>query len=421
MKNCFSTIRGIRGAFPLWWFIILHACLFISFTIIALNLFSDLGAERILADRLTQGIIPYRDYAVEYSPVVMLSIILPGLCTESLHGYVWLFAAEMLAFDIITLVCLSRMARVLDHSEPKVLLLYSVAMAAVGPIIVYRHDLVPAALTVLSLMLFLRGKSVPAWAFLGLAAAAKIYPVVLAPVFLIYQLSKRQDAGAFKGVSAFIGVTLLVFLPVLLFNREAFTYIFSFHLERGLHIESTWGVSLMFGRLFGLTSFATGLSHGSLNLISPTADLLASLSLPVTAIFLLGNYVLFTRELHRRNLFTPDEVYGPPGRLLVLFGLCAVIVFVIGGKVFSPQYLIWILPLIALVPGKLYLPFLCFCLAAIMTQINYPHNFPAFFQGEASAVMLMVLRNMCLIIMLVASMVHAVRSRPKRTASSLPQ
>src|SRR5215472_11259825 len=68
----------------------------------------------LYAQRFSDGLLPYRNFPVEYPPLGMLFIILPGLLHDgplTVWGYGTGFALEMLALDLLTLVLVIRLAR----------------------------------------------------------------------------------------------------------------------------------------------------------------------------------------------------------------------------------------------------------------------------------------------------------------------
>jgi uncharacterized membrane protein len=138
-----------------------------------------------------------------------------------------------------------------------VLGLYTAAVIALGPIFVNRHDLLPSVMMAASLALFMDKRTTLGWGLLGLAAATKFYPAFIAPLYFIFQFTRRQDRALVKGIIAFAVVVAGIYLPVYLIDQEAFSTIFTYHFHRGLHADSTGEYFAARGR-YGVTTVNAG-------------------------------------------------------------------------------------------------------------------------------------------------------------------
>lgn len=98
------------------------------------------------------------------------------------------------------------------------------------------------------------------------------------------------------------------------------------------------------------------------------------------------------------NSLVPEPRYI----LLLNSSLLVILVFLLTSKVFSPQYLIWLLPLIPFLVGKWkVLTILIFILVSLMTFFVYPEYYGALEKSELLVVEMLALRNAALIIMAV--------------------
>jgi hypothetical protein len=114
----------------------------------------------------------------------------------------------------------------------------------------------------------------------------------------------------------------------------------------------------------------------------------------------------------------PSENAGPDDRALVIAALAAVTAFAALGKVLSPQFLIWIVPLGALaLAWRLYALAGAVGLAILLTQIEFPVRYGDVVAREPGALWLVGIRNAVLLAVLVLA-VRALRSRPGQAAGS---
>jgi hypothetical protein len=285
-------------------------------------------------------LVPYRDFLVEYPPGFFPFAILPALVARGLDSYYFVFSAFMGVLLTGALLLLWDASKRLALARRESLVAFAWACAlAVGPVIVRRYD----AVVSLSLAALVWGCVTRRWwaaGFgLGLGVAAKGMPLLLAPLVLAYFVTEQRKLDAlWTGlVAGAIGV--LAAAPFARSAGASMLDMFAYHGARPLQIESTGGALLVVGRFFAPTSAAVSNTYGSTNVIGTwdaPLKLLASV-LPLAA--LLATYAFGWRDLRAAK----DD--ASRARALVRWSCVALASFMVLGKVFSPQYLTWLLPL----------------------------------------------------------------------------
>jgi hypothetical protein len=315
-------------------------------------------------ERILDGDVPYRDFALEYPPGALPVFVLPGLADES--DYQSAFELLMWVCGMATLVLMgATLARAGASSARLVAAMAFAGLAPLllGSVILTRFDLWPAVLVVGALAALVGGRDRLALAVLGLAVTAKLYPAVLLPVALIWILRRRGPRQAALAGAAFAAVVAAVFLPFVILSPAGVWDSLTAQLDRPLQIESLGAAVLLAAHQLGLYDPTVASNHGSQNLAGSLPDALATAStaLQVAALALL--YVLFARVRLDRD------------RLLVA-SAAAVAAFIAFGKVLSPQFLIWLLPLVPLVAGGAGVAS-CWILAAalVTTQLWFPSRY----------------------------------------------
>jgi hypothetical protein len=305
----------------------------------------------VYAQRFSDGLLPYRNFPVEYPPLGMLFIILPGMVhagplTE--WGYATSFALEMLALDVLTLFLVIRLARVLipgDISGVYSGLLYTGFVAASGAI-AQKFDLVAGTFCLLGVVALMRRRDGLAWMMLVLATLTKGFPLALAPLFILYRLLEGRAGyrGLYDGLRAALVSSAVVTIPlVLMTGIQPLIHAVIYHVDRGIEIESMYaGLMLLGGRLFGLaTASYANPADLSQDILSPLDSLVNGIAVPLGVLLIGFLYWQFYRTLKAR----PEE----RNTTLIRFTLLVMLAFMITFRALPGHYLLAILPLAALV------------------------------------------------------------------------
>ena len=197
---------------------------------------------------------------------------------------------------------------------------WDAAMVALAPTVILgatiNWDLIPIALAALAMLAWARSK--PGWAgiALGLAVAAKFYPVLLLGAFAILALRSGRWRPALVLLGSTVATWLVVNAPFAIANREGWWYFYSFNSERGVDFGSIWYAASVLG--------LPAVPADALNVVAAATFLALFVAI---AVLCLG--------LRRR-----------PRLAQVAFLVIAA--FVLSGKVYSPQYVLWLVPLAAM-------------------------------------------------------------------------
>jgi hypothetical protein len=320
---------------------------------------------------IAEGKVPYRDFALEYPPGALPMFALPGLAEPGHEQEV--SSTFRRAFETLMWLCgaaallgMAVVLRSLRRSTVGVwaaLVFTALAPLAVGSVILSRFDLWPAAIVVAALAALVSGRLRIGHLLLGLGVVVKLYPAVLVPLAFgfAWRRAGRREALICLGLLA--GLAALLFLPFFVLSPAGVWDSFSVQLGRPLQVESLGSALLLAAHhLFGLG--VTGdTSHGSQNLAGTGADAMAIGSTVVQVAALVGIWAMFVRGSASRES-------------LVRASAAALVVFVALGKVLSPQFLIWLIPVVPLVRGRRgLLASGLLALALVLTQLWFPFRY----------------------------------------------
>ena len=310
-------------------FALTHALVLIAVT---LYLYSSDAREpafqveifRAYAQRIFAGETPYAGFSYEYPPLSLLVLLLPGLAGTGAKAYATAFGIEMLLLDWTILYVLSRVDR-------GAVVLYGVGFLLFWRLPFVRHDLAPVAAATVGAYLLLRGRGTWAAVMWGIGGALKLYPMVAVPVLAFGAgLAETLKRWAVAAV-VFAGGVLW---GVLAFGPETFSFL-GYHADRPAMIES-----LPANFLLLLPGAEVTHSYGSFNVIGPLGEVLVGLS---------GALQLLAVGVALSACFRGSRRDPRTGALRAV--AAATFAFAVFGKVLSPHFLLWPLPLLALVTG----------------------------------------------------------------------
>lgn len=273
--------------------------------------------------------VPYRDFPVDYPPGSLPVFVAPTFVghPSDLGDYGTWFARLM---ALCGLGCLA--AVVLARAPRRGVAFVAVAPLLVGALVLTRFDLWPTALMGLALAAFVRNRNRSGWFVLALAISAKLFPIVLVPLAAVRTFRRHGVRGLAIGLGVWLTTLACVFLPFAVIAPRGLWESLWGQFSRPIQIESLVGSYLMTFVHPGLV-----ISHDALAIGGH--EVLAVGTTIVEIVCLLGLWVGFARGE------SDDERF-------LRFAAACVCAFVAFGKVLSPQYLIWLVPLVALIRGR---------------------------------------------------------------------
>jgi hypothetical protein len=319
-------------------------------------------------DRIEDGEVPYRDFDVEYPPGALPTFVVPSLLSENGDGagfrrvfetLMWLSGAVCLLGVVLTLAAV----RATGPRIAGAAVFVALSPLALGSVFLSRYDLWPAALTAVALAALVSRRERIGLGLLGLGTATKIYPALLAPLALAYLWRVRGRREALIGAGVFVAAAALVVVPFAVVSPDGVWSAVTRQASRGLQIESLASAFLLAAHHLGGAGIEMRSSAGSQNLVGTAPDVLAALHTVVQGVAVAAVWIAFARgPLDRERLLRASAAC-----------ICA---FVALGKVVSPQFLIWLIPLVPLVRGRRGLAASALLGAALLlTQLWFPYRY----------------------------------------------
>jgi hypothetical protein len=210
-------------------------------------------------------------------------------------------------------------------------------------------------------------------------------------VALAWLVARGQRREAWQGALACAAVIAVVAGAAVTASSDGALDAVRYHLDRPVQIESSPALVLLGLDAAGASDATSVASHRSDGLLHPASD-------AVTPLFGAAFVALVA-------LLCAGAMRARAGaRELVIACLAACTAFALFGKVLSPQFLIWVVPLGALASAwRLRALAAAVALAAVLTQIEFPRHYFDVVAREPLAIGLVAARNLALLAVLVLS------------------
>jgi hypothetical protein len=353
------------------------------------------------------GQVPYRDFSLEYPPLAAglfwLAGALPG-------DYAVTFSALMCLCLIATLLGVLATARALDLDRRRQALAggaVAVSPLLLGNMVETRFDLLLAAFLAWMLYAAVAARWRLMWGLFAAATLTKLIPLVLLPALIVWQRHRAGSGRAWRGAAAAIGAVALVVLPFAVLSPSGTWDIARYHLDRPLQVESIGSAYLMGLHVLADVPVHVSSSYGSQGIDGRGPDVIATLT-SVAALLAIVAVAATLLVLLRRTRAPADA------RLLVAAVAASTALLLAGGKVLSPQFLIWLLPSVFLVTGRYgSLTFALAILAMTLTQAYFPAHYWDLVALDRGPIGLLVLRDLTLLALVAAAWPRPGIARPE--------
>ncbi|HEY4226955.1 MAG TPA: hypothetical protein VGM49_01360 [Candidatus Limnocylindrales bacterium] len=374
----------------------------------------DVGLYLEKARQLVSGLVPYRDFPFEYPPLALVPMVVPYLLWPfgklAVEGYAWLFVAWEAALMAALSIVLARIVRLggaiagsshrsadgaiagrnelSDPSGDVGSMASRLTLVSIGGAlaIAFRFDLFPALLVMVALWLSLERRPVAAGVVVGLGVLAKLYPLAVVPALAIPWLIPfdRGRLGRY-GLAVALSIALVMVPFLALAGSDALGFL-SYQAERGLQVESIGGGLVV---LVGLINgHAADMSFGfsAVQVAGPFADAWLAILPAATAL----GFALLAWLGWRRIRAESDGGALISAETVVTLTFASVLIVLATSKVFSIQYVVWIVPFAALLRGGKF--WLAAALVALTMPIH-PLLYSELVKQHALPILILNLRN----------------------------
>jgi hypothetical protein len=346
---------------------------------------------------LEHGSYPVHDTRWQYPPAAALIFLAPLLVSHFGASYlVTFFFLALLADLAVVLLLLAHADRnaAADGADAHLTGVWAwvVGGFAIGPLLLMRYDVIVTALAVGGLVFPARSVKLR-WsvrgALLGVGTMVKVWPGALI-------LGLPPKGPGRRAVAWAVGTSLALTAILSLSMTGALSFL-SGQSNRGIEVESVLASVFMVAHWFGYPA-KVAMSYGSFQISGPGISAVASFAELLTVVGV--GIVLWWRLMRfKARSWTPGLMYDT--------AFTVVLVLVVTSRVLSPQYLIWLLGLAALVLTEngpmrrgtvMARPACLVIFCVLITQVEFPLLFGEVMGGQFWGTMVVAARNLILVV-----------------------
>ena len=302
------------------------------------------------SEAIKSGQMPYRDFVFEFPPFSLVFFIIPGLFASDLETYALLFGLEVVVFIAVTLHFTLLICEHIGANKLAVAFVFTMFFVIYFPI--RKFDIFPACATVIALYFFMERRFGLAYGFAAFATLTKIYPALIIVLFLMLNVLEKSDGKGRNiaiGASACIAVSVMAVAPLMLAGvpfADCLGFI-GFHADRGFQVESLFAEFVRVLTVLGLTTSSIVPAHDTHDVVGPLCDAVVPYWTAVVVIGIGAMFIVAARFVIRNS---GRLTAGWSDRSLILMATVIILMFMMTNKVFSTQYMVWIMPMLALIP-----------------------------------------------------------------------
>ncbi|MCE7065691.1 hypothetical protein [Dyadobacter sp. CY326] len=359
----------------------------------------DLNLYYNTATRILAGDIPFQDFPLEYPPFALIPIIIPGILSHifrsNFETYTAWFVIQNIVFGLLSGFFIFKTTVL---SKQKAVYKYFILVALALPIFLFRFDPFPAFLTSVFIY-YLSRKPVLSGFMLASSIAAKLYTIIFVPIILLFFWVNRAFKPFFSFLMGGFIVVLIMFLAYLLTPGHVLFDFLGYHSSRGIHIESLSGGILLFLNWANLIGLDVLHNYGAFHLATQSSQsVLAAITIVTPLAFIALSALIFKSfQIEKRNRKSISVLW------LSKAFVAQLVLFLLLNKVFSPQYLIWLLPVIPFCGKRI---FLIFSAIVMLTVIIFPGEYHHLVAKHIGLILILNLRNVLLIWLLIESIAN---------------
>jgi hypothetical protein len=358
----------------------------------------DVDLYRRIAAQVLGGARPYADVSLPYPPLALVPMLVPAVVwlpgNPDLSAYKALFGAWeaglllVLAWVVQRLAAASAAPDERARARDSAIRLTVLALLAIFPV-TFRFDLFPTLLAAAAVLAAIEDRPIGAGVAVALGTLAKLFPIALVPALGIrWVVGRRRDLATFGLGLAIAG--LLGLAPFVLNSGTAASQVLGYQSDRGLELESLGSSLALAVAALGGAPARVYSAFSSMNVDGSVAQSWLDLDRWLTVAAFAGVAALMAWRIWLAHV---DRV-AIAGETVLRLAALTLVALLLVNKVFSVQYVVWLLPFGALLPWR---PFAVVAVVVGLSTAIHPYLFDRLIRQDTLAVGVLVARNALLV------------------------
>ena len=274
--------------------------------------------------------------------------------------------------------------------------LTAVSPLLIGNLVETRFDMALSAILVWTLWAAATERWRLAWGLLAAATLLKLVPLALIPVMMLWQAHRDSARRAWTGALCALAAVAVVIAPFAIMSPSGTWDIARYHLDRPLQVESIGSAYLLGLHALADVPVTIESSYGSQGLEGTGPAVIAAIMTAILIVLVIAIAWSFWLGLHRSR-------HPGDARLFVAAAAATMVALLVCGKVLSPQFIVWLLPVGFVIAGRFGPATAVATAAAMLLTFSYfPHRYWDLVAMQDGPIALLVLRDTALIALLAA-------------------
>ena len=343
---------------------------------------------------IASGNVPYADFNLEYPPLAAGLFWFAGVLPGPYGAAFSVLMLLCLCATVVGVVFLARAIGLDGRRQTVAAVLTAVSPLLIGNLVETRFDMALAAILVWTLWAAATERWRLAWGLLAAATLLKLIPLALVPVLLIWQAHRDSARRAWTGLLGALAIVAVVVLPFAIMSPSGTWEIARYHLDRPMQVEALGSAYLLGLHALADVPVTIESSFGSQGLEGTGPAVIAGIMTVALIVLVIAIAWTFWLGLHRSR-------HPGDARLFVAAAAATMVAMLVCGKVLSPQFMVWLLPVGFVVAGRFGAATAVATVAAMLLTFAYfPHHYWDLVAMHDVPIAVLVLRDTALIALL---------------------